>query len=273
MRTFVIGDIHGAYRALVQCLERSGFNKEEDVLITIGDICDGWDEVFECVEELMTIPNRIDIMGNHDVWFREWMNTTQHPDYWIQGGSATANSYIRTLGKGELLGNRHGGFIISLVREDIPVTHWKFFHSQVLYHKDDQRNMFFVHGGFDRFKTITENRNDGERIFYWDRQLLQQALSCKQGKLMTVDGFDEIFIGHTETSNFTVGGKYTQAGIVLPTGSPITVPINSGGVWNVDTGAGSRGKLTIMDIDTKEFWQSDLSRELYPEQPGRYAGY
>jgi len=43
-RTLVIGDIHGAYKALVQCLERSGFDKEKDTLITIGDVCDGWHE-------------------------------------------------------------------------------------------------------------------------------------------------------------------------------------------------------------------------------------
>jgi len=52
-RTFVMGDIHGAYRALVQCLQRSGFDYQYDILIQLGDIVDGHDEVFECVEELL----------------------------------------------------------------------------------------------------------------------------------------------------------------------------------------------------------------------------
>lgn len=30
MKTFVMGDIHGAYKALIQCIERSGFDKEKD---------------------------------------------------------------------------------------------------------------------------------------------------------------------------------------------------------------------------------------------------
>jgi len=35
-------------------------------------------------------------------------------------------------------------------------------------------------------------------------------------------------------------------------------------VWDLDTGAGWSGKLTIMmDIDTKEYWQSELSKDLY----------
>jgi serine/threonine protein phosphatase 1 len=38
MRTLVMGDIHGAHKALVQCLEKSGFNMEHDRLIQLGDI-------------------------------------------------------------------------------------------------------------------------------------------------------------------------------------------------------------------------------------------
>ena len=32
----------------------------------------------------------------------------------------------------------------------------------------------------------------------------------------------------------------------------------------IDTGAGWEGRLTIMDIETKQFWQSDLVTDLYP---------
>jgi serine/threonine protein phosphatase 1 len=45
-KTFVIGDIHGAYLALKQVLERSDFDYENDLLITIGDIVDGWSDSF-----------------------------------------------------------------------------------------------------------------------------------------------------------------------------------------------------------------------------------
>lgn len=37
-REFVIGDIHGAYRALRQCLTRSDFNYDHDHLICLGDV-------------------------------------------------------------------------------------------------------------------------------------------------------------------------------------------------------------------------------------------
>lgn len=51
MKTFIIGDIHGGNKALEQVLERSGFNREKDTLISLGDIADGWSETSECVEK------------------------------------------------------------------------------------------------------------------------------------------------------------------------------------------------------------------------------
>jgi serine/threonine protein phosphatase 1 len=54
-RTFVIGDIHGAYRALRQCLQKAAFNYSNDHLICLGDVCDGWPETRESIDELLKI--------------------------------------------------------------------------------------------------------------------------------------------------------------------------------------------------------------------------
>ncbi|MET0786893.1 MAG: metallophosphoesterase, partial [Paenisporosarcina sp.] len=64
-RTFALGDVHGNYKGLMQCLKRSGFNNEKDTLIQLGDVVDGFSESFECVEELLKIKNLISIRGNH----------------------------------------------------------------------------------------------------------------------------------------------------------------------------------------------------------------
>ena len=37
-KTYAIGDIHGAYKSLVQCLERSKFDYNNDRLIVMGDV-------------------------------------------------------------------------------------------------------------------------------------------------------------------------------------------------------------------------------------------
>jgi serine/threonine protein phosphatase 1 len=40
-------------------------------------------------------------------------------------------------------------------------------------------------------------------------------------------------------------------------------------VWNADTGAAFTGRLSMLDIDTKAFWQSDPLPALYPGEVGR----
>ncbi len=64
--------------------------------------------------------------------------------------------------------------------------------------------------------------------------------------------FTEIFIGHTPTTRI---GK--------------NEPVNAANVWNVDTGAAFKGKLSAMEVNTKELWQSDPVYELYSGEEGR----
>ena len=52
MRTLVIGDIHGALRALVQVLERADI-QTDDYLIFLGDYADGWSETPEVLDFLI----------------------------------------------------------------------------------------------------------------------------------------------------------------------------------------------------------------------------
>jgi len=56
-----MGDIHGNYKGLLQCLERSNFDYANDKLIQLGDVVDGWSESCECVTELLKIKNLISI--------------------------------------------------------------------------------------------------------------------------------------------------------------------------------------------------------------------
>lgn len=46
-------------------------------------------------------------------------------------------------------------------------------------------------------------------------------------------------------------------------------PTKCANVWNMDTGSGFCGRLSIMDISSKEVWQSDIVKELYPLELGR----
>jgi serine/threonine protein phosphatase 1 len=182
-KKFVMGDIHGACRALRQCLERSGFNREEDELIFLGDVADGWPETKASVDELLTIKNLIFIFGNHDFWTLEWMQTGYAEDIWLkQGGDATVKSY----------------------KAGIPKNHISLLDKSLPYYISDNR--LFVHAGFDpaaplNVQTLT--------TFLWDRSLALNALGAqtKNGKGKLTD-FEEVFLGHTPV----VGGMPVQCG-------------------------------------------------------------
>lgn len=254
-RRFCLGDIHGAYLALIQVLERSGFDYENDLLITIGDIVDGWGDSYMVVEELLKINNRIDIRGNHDYWFQEFLETTVHPERWGMGALSTAKSYAKAAGIDLLVQKlpskddeffRDNGYIINLNSGDIPETHKRFFKQQNNFYKD-QFNNLFVHGGFNITQPIKKTL---PYVLMWDRRLFQRAMEIKDSgmNLIYVEDFNQIFVGHTATQKW---------------GSD--EPIKADKIWNVDTGAGGGGRLTIMDIDSNEYFQSDDVPDLYPD--------
>jgi serine/threonine protein phosphatase 1 len=96
MRELVLGDCHGGYKGLKQVLERSSFNYKKDKLIFLGDICDGWSETVETLEELLKIKNLVFVTGNHDYWLLDWLEYGRTPIIWTeQGGKATIKSYLK----------------------------------------------------------------------------------------------------------------------------------------------------------------------------------
>jgi serine/threonine protein phosphatase 1 len=248
-RIICAGDIHGAAKALEQCFERSKFDLDNDTLIQLGDIVDGYDEVYECVEQLLNVKNLIALKGNHCDWFEYWLRTGYHPDNWTQGGKATAKSYLRQIGSEDMISRSVNGYLVALNPEDIPSLHRQFFlMEQRLYYKDDENNIF-VHGGFHRSVPIEENARLHSHDLFWNRDLWSQAKSCKNGGLKFSEDVNEVYIGHTACHGWR---------------NPLALPLKEAQVWNLDTGAGSTGKLTFMDIHTKEYWQSDFVTELYP---------
>ncbi|MBF0490568.1 MAG: metallophosphoesterase [Candidatus Omnitrophica bacterium] len=222
MKTFCVGDIHGAYKALVQCLKLSGFDYGQDRLIVLGDICDGYPEVNLCIEELLKIKHCDYIFGNHDLWALDWALRNKKPDIWLeQGGQATIASY-----GSQGMSKFHVDFLLSGV-------YWL-----------ELENKIFVHGGFNPKRPLEEQ--DKEE-FVWNRDLILNAY--KQSLIddsYQFGTYDEIFVGHTPTKNFQS-----------------QLPVHVCNVWDLDTGAGRYGALTMMDIHTKQYWQSEATSKLY----------
>jgi serine/threonine protein phosphatase 1 len=138
----------------------------------------------------------------------------------------------------------------TLDNSDIPENHRRFFERQLLYYIDEDNNCF-LHAGFDRRLSFSMQRPEN---FYWNRDLWEDALTfhtnLRRGNISEswhcIPEFHEIFIGHTPTTNWGTDK-----------------PMRALNILNVDTGAGHNGRLTIMDIQSKEYWQSDPIRDLY----------
>ena len=264
-RVLCVGDIHGGYKALLQVLERSKFNLEEDQLICLGDYVDGWSESADVVDFLIELQKTctfkpIFLRGNHDVWCQEWLNTGERKPMWVvQGGQATLDSYIST----EYFTKQE---------------HKDFFNGLHNYYVDEE-NRGFVHGGFISKKGLGHEAYESD--YYWDRDLWGLALLQHNKNIDDIPAGDvskmkrfykhtEVYIGHTTTGNWLVKSHLPEYQIEQqPKEGRIVVPMNRCNVWNMDTGGGFEGRLTIMDIDTKEFWQSDDLKTLYPNERGR----
>jgi len=227
-RTFVLGDPHGNYRGLLQVLKLSNFDKEEDILICVGDVADGWPEVAEVIEELLTIKNLVPIMGNHDFWLKNYLEHGWQPQIWLsQGGLATYGSYI--------------------THPDLKEKHRDFYFPKCTFYYIDCNNNAYVHGGYASKSGLG---TDAQDTYMWDRELWDKAKSAHSGgKLKMTSMYNKLFIGHTSLG--------------------YTLPQKRCNVWNVDTGSGWEGCLTLMNVETEEYFMSDQTKMLYPEVKGR----
>lgn len=239
-RTFAIGDIHGGLRALIQLMERVEVTPE-DKLIFLGDYVDGWSDSANVVTYLIELAKQntcIFMRGNHDDLTHRWLKTGELNDQWLQhGGQSSIDAYRK----------------FSDQEKEEHIT----FYDQMMNYYIDKENRLFVHAGFTNLKGPEQEYT--ATPFYWDRTLWELALAVNPN--MEPDDeffpkrlklFEEIFIGHTPVVRI---GKEK--------------PVHAANVWNIDTGAAFKGKLSLIDVDTKEVVQSDPVYELYPDEKGR----
>ncbi|SFE63828.1 serine/threonine protein phosphatase 1 [Chitinophaga sp. CF118] len=239
-RTFVIGDIHGALRALKQLLLKIDL-REDDKIIFLGDYVDGWSESAQVIEYLIesdTIYNCIFIKGNHDISCESWLNETiLDPNWKLKSGKLTIQSY-------------------ESFSSERKAAHLDFF-SRMKYYHVDEYNRLFVHGGFTASNgpqseqsknNLTTDRTLWEIAIMMDSRIKKHSVLYPKKLLL----FNEICIGHTPTLTYNSD-----------------LPMCACNVWNIDTGAGFTGRLSALNIDTKEILQSDKVLFLYPHENGR----
>jgi serine/threonine protein phosphatase 1 len=240
MRTFAVGDIHGGLKALIQLIESIEVTPK-DRFIFLGDYVDGWSESAQVIQYLIELSKTNDcvfIKGNHDVWCEQWLATGIENRVWFNhGGKESIASYK------------------SFTKEQ-KKEHLDFFKAMPLYHIDDEKRLF-VHAGFTSMHGVEKEYDQVN--FYFDRTLWEMALTMdkridENSEIYPkrLKHYAEIYIGHTPTINYFK-----------------MHPMNAINVWNVDTGAAFTGRLSAIDIETKDIFQSDILRNLYPNELGR----
>ena len=239
-RKIAIGDIHGGLKALVQLLQRIDLSPD-DTLIFLGDYVDGWSDSANTVTYLIELAKQntcIFIRGNHDDLTEAWLKTGDLNEQWLQHGGQSSIDAYRNFSSEE------------------KKAHLNFYSQMVDYYIDNSNNLF-VHAGFTNLRGPEQEYFP--KTLYWDRTLWEMVLALDKKLAKDNDHypkrlllFEEIFIGHTPVTRI---GKEK--------------PVNIANVWNTDTGAAFKGKISAIEISTKEIWQSDPVHKFYPDEDGR----
>lgn len=226
-KTYVLGDLHGAYLALIEVLRKVNFDYELDTLVFLGDLADGWGQYIECAEVFLRMKNFIPIIGNHDLYLMDFLKRETPKPQWLPvGGQKTIKVLEKSADAANIL--------------------QRYFQIAKYYHVIEDQ--IFCHGGFNHKKTIIDQRKVNFAI---NRKLFRIAKAYqKQGKKINVKydisgttQINEIFIGHNTIRKFK--------------------PEQRANLINIDTGCGSKGHLTLMNVKNKSFVQSSKITKLY----------
>lgn len=217
---YVISDIHGHYNKLIRLFKKINFDFEKDYLFFLGDICDGGKKPLECIEFLLKIKNLYPCFGNHDLFLKEWFETKNINNKWLK---------INNLQTINIINEYKNEYISHILSKYFKLCNYYFLFE----------NKMFCHAGFDYKKNIN---NQKKLIYCINRSLIKIARQNNKNNFKfnfkhsdKNIKIDEVFIGHSLCKK--------------------NIPEYNCNVICLDTGANNNGYLTIMDIDTKKYWQ------------------
>lgn len=203
---YVVGDLHGCYRLLMQELEKIRFNFEQDLLICTGDLVDRGSENLECIS-LLDQPWFSSVRGNH-----EEMCIKGRDDVWIQ------DMHARNGGEWFYLLSKEKQDELSEILSKLPL---------VIEIQLEDKNIGILHADIDihdwnQFKTNIakgERKIPGLTSAYTNALWGRGRIRHHSKRYGTVKNIDEIYLGHTIVKRHTqidnchyidIGSSYTQ---------------------------------------------------------------
>ena len=203
---YVVGDLHGCYRLLMQELEKIRFNFEQDLLICTGDLVDRGSENLECIS-LLDQPWFLSVRGNH-----EEMCIKGREDVWIQDMHARNGGewfYLLSTEKQDELSEIFSQLplVIEIQLEDKKIG---ILHADIDIHDWNQFKTNIAKG---------ERKIPGLTSAYTNALWGRGRIRHHSKRYGTVKNIDEIYLGHTIVQRHTqidnchyidVGSSYTQ---------------------------------------------------------------
>ena len=264
MRRLIIGDIHGQYDLLMKTLESAKFNPSDgDVLYGLGDFCDRGEQNLDVLRYLMSLGDSFkSVFGNHDIWIWQYLhepityNGRKNPymlrdveSCWIWNGGEATESELYNLDEDESkrIFDWIGKLPYKIELDDFIIVHTPSL-KPVLGGIIDQTTLTLAE---TMEKNLCEKDYDS---WFWDRDIItySSVFSGRGTSLMTEDSRD----------NWGFGKKTFIIGHTPLTQGPLYDPYLK--IIALDTGAFVRkerfdieGKMTVMDLDTLEYWQTD----------------
>lgn len=280
-RRLCIGDIHGCYDKLIDVLNKCNFS-DSDILYSVGDFTDRGTQNVKTLDFLMGLKNFKPVCGNHDLWNYEYLHpavswthvspidksvrtgftpyiSRDAEECWVKWNGGK-NTEAEEHGQSEEWKKRVYDFLkdipylIDLGDRVVIHTICKSKTYKYVYEPLDEITM-------ETLKSSNLIRDDvyDERV--WDRSLLP---ACRgfypiQGGVLT----EEVLSFYKRNFNDPM---YNGEKIYIIGHTPLNRPFfdRDYGVIGIDTGAfcnkrdyGVDGCLTVLDMDSFEYWQSD----------------
>ena len=228
-RDFVVGDIHGSFKALEQLLQRINFNPDCDRVFSVGDLIDRGAESHRVIE-FLNYAWFHSIMANHERMLLDSEFNEQVLENWTRynGGACWKQvpEHIRPRIR-KVLANLPLAFEVSTAVGHIGIVHADI-PTGIPWHK---------------FIRLLDADPDMEEYALWSRNRYKHFKML--GRTVPVEGIDLVVFGHT----------------------PVSKPLHTANFYYIDTGASllddkALGKLTLLQIHpVMELHQFDVRTE------------
>lgn len=200
-RVFIVGDIHGAFSKLEDELNRSfAFDRERDILLSVGDLVDRGPESHRAVE-FLNYPWFHAVRGNHE----EMTLTHGGTDWHVSNGG-------RWWKKLRYSTSKPSQAEFTKAFRDLPVI------LEVILHSGRRIGLVHAEYPFGDWKDAEAAANSHSEKCMWSRTLIggvQRGLTPRD-----IEGIDHVYYGHTPLKEaITVGNQsWIDTGAVFSDG-------------------------------------------------------